>query len=78
MNSVTHLDEAAASGWQGTLHAFLAEKHRRSGSMRTVVGYSRMLNDFFGRTGKTPNQVTTKTLSLGPTASVYRVSNRPR
>ena len=46
------------SGWQRALYAFLAEKEQRSGSRRTVEGYSRMLQDFFGRSGKQPNQVT--------------------
>ena len=31
------------SGWRQTVMAFLAEKHRRSGSQRTVEGYARML-----------------------------------
>ena len=30
-------------GWERSLLAFLAEKERRSGSRRTVEGYSRML-----------------------------------
>lgn len=47
-----------AAGWQRALYAFLAEKEQRSGSRRTVEGYSRMLQDFFGRSGKQPNQVT--------------------
>ena len=34
------------------------EKQRRSGSLRTVEGYSRMLQDFFGRVGKAPDKVT--------------------
>ena len=46
------------TAWQQALYAFLAEKERRSGSLRTVQGYSRMLNDFFGRSGKTPELVT--------------------
>jgi site-specific recombinase XerD len=46
------------SAWQQALYAFLAEKERRSGSQRTVEGYSRMLQRFFGVTGKTPDQVT--------------------
>lgn len=45
------------SAWQQALYAFLAEKHRRSGSRRTVESYSRMLQHFFGRLGKTPDQV---------------------
>ncbi|MHB8870421.1 MAG: tyrosine-type recombinase/integrase, partial [Thermoleophilia bacterium] len=45
-------------GWERSLMAFLVEKERRSGSRRTVEGYSRMLQDFFGRAGKTPDEVT--------------------
>jgi site-specific recombinase XerD len=47
-----------ATGWQRTLYAFLAEKEQRSGSRRTVEGYSRMLQDFFLRSGKDPDHVT--------------------
>ena len=32
-----------AAGWQRSLYAFLAEKERRSGSLRTVQSYSLML-----------------------------------
>jgi hypothetical protein len=39
------------AGWERTLYAFLAEKERRSGSRRTVEGYSRMLQHFFGTLG---------------------------
>ena len=45
-------------GWERAMYAFLVEKERRSGSRRTVEGYSRMLQDFFGRVGKPPDQVT--------------------
>ena len=45
-------------GWERALVAFLVEKERRSGSRRTVEGYSRMLQDFFGRVGKAPDKVT--------------------
>ena len=45
-------------GWERSMMAFLVEKERRSGSRRTVEGYSRMLQDFFGRLGKTPDEVT--------------------
>lgn len=55
-NHVAYLDESAA-GWERSLYAFLAEKERRSGSLRTVQSYSRMLQDFFGRAGRTPEQV---------------------
>jgi site-specific recombinase XerD len=51
----THIDDSA---WSQALYAFLAEKEQRSGSRRTVESYSRMLQDFFGRVGKTPDQVT--------------------
>ena len=47
-----------ATGWQRAFYAFLAEKEQRSGSRRTVEGYSRMLQDFFGRSGKQPDTVT--------------------
>jgi hypothetical protein len=35
-----------SSGWQQTVMAFLAEKHRRSGSRRTVESCVRMLWPF--------------------------------
>ncbi len=57
-SNITYLDESTAAGWERTLYAFLAEKQRRSGSLRTVQSYSRMLHDFFGRSGKTPDEVT--------------------
>jgi integrase/recombinase XerC len=40
------------------MYAFLVEKERHSGSVRTIEGYSRMLQDFFGRVGKAPDTVT--------------------
>jgi site-specific recombinase XerD len=49
-----------ATGWQRAFYAFLAEKEQRSGSRRTVEGYSRMLQDFFGRSGKQPDTVTSQ------------------
>ena len=58
--NVAYLDESAAAGWERTIYAFLAEKERRSGSLRTVQSYSRMLRDFFGRSGKTPDQETSQ------------------
>jgi integrase/recombinase XerC len=44
--------------WDQALYAFLCEKERRSGSMRTVQSYSRMLAHFFGLAHKTPDHVT--------------------
>src|SRR3990172_2993313 len=49
-----------ASGWERALYAFLAEKERRSGSRRTVEGYSRMLQHFFGTLGVPPDRVTSQ------------------
>lgn len=49
-----------ATGWQQTIYAFLAEKERRSGSRRTVESYSRILQDFFRRVSKQPDQITTQ------------------
>ena len=39
---ITNLDTFSntAEGWQRSLYAFLAEKEQRSGSRRTVEGYS--------------------------------------
>src|SRR6266545_6001365 len=48
---------ADVPAWQQTVLAFLAEKERRSGSRRTVEGYSRMLWPFLGRVGS-PDKVT--------------------
>lgn len=56
-DAIAHLDESAA-GWERSLCAFLAEKERRSGSMRTVEGYGRMLQHFFDRVGHSPERVT--------------------
>jgi hypothetical protein len=53
--TIAYLDESASDG---ALYAFLAEKQRRSGSLRTVQSYSRIRQHFFGRLGKTPEQVT--------------------
>ena len=55
-NIPTHFDDSAA-GWERALYAFLAEKERRSGSRRTVESYSRILQDFFGRSGTPPDHV---------------------
>ena len=46
------------AAWRQALYAFLAEKERRSGSRRTVESCGRMLQQFFGPVGKTPDQVT--------------------
>ena len=52
-NTIINFSDTATGG-QRTFYAFLAEKEQRSGSHRTMEGYSRMLQDFFGRSGKQP------------------------
>ena len=52
--------DESISSWDRALYAFLAEKERRSGSKRTVQSYSRMLQDFFGRVHKAPDQITSQ------------------
>ena len=49
--------------WAQTVQAFLAEKERRSGTRRTVEGYSRMLWPFLDRVGS-PDRVTPAHCSL--------------
>ena len=48
--------------WERALYAFLAEKERRSGSRRTVEGYSRMLQHFFGALARPPHEATSQEL----------------
>jgi site-specific recombinase XerD len=57
--TITKFDNSA-EGWERALYAFLAEKERRSGSRRTVEGYSRMLQHFFATVGKPPDRVTSQ------------------
>jgi hypothetical protein len=46
------------SQWDQASYAFLAEKERRSGSVRTAESYSRMLVHFWRSIGKPPDQIT--------------------
>ena len=57
--TITTFDHTA-EGWERALYAFLAEKERRSGSRRTVEGYSRMLHHCFGSVGKPPDGLTSQ------------------
>jgi integrase/recombinase XerC len=50
--------QADAGAWGRALYAFLAEKERRSGSRRTVEGYSRMLRHCFAPAGVPPDRLT--------------------
>ncbi len=58
MTTQTLVPGSEAGRWDQAIYAFLAEKERRSGSMRTVQAYSGMLYRFFGILGKPPDQVT--------------------
>ena len=58
MTSQTLVLGGDAGRWDQAIYAFLAEKERRSGSLRTVQAYSGMLYSFFGNLGKPPDQVT--------------------
>ncbi len=58
MTTQTLVQGSEAGHWEQAIYAFLAEKERRSGSMRTVRAYSGMLYRFFGTLGKPPDQVT--------------------
>ena len=58
MTTQTLVQGSDAGRWEQAIYAFLAEKERRSGSMRTVRAYSGMLYRFFGNVGKPPDQVT--------------------
>ncbi len=51
------LQSDAPDRWDQALYAFLAEKERRSGPVRTVQSYHHTLRYFFGRLGKAPDQV---------------------
>ncbi len=58
MTTQTLVRGSDAGRWDQAIYAFLAEKERRSGSIRTVQGYSRMLYRFFRILGKSPDEVT--------------------
>ena len=58
MTTQNLVDGGDAGRWDQAIYAFLAEKERRSGSMRTVRAYSGMLYRFFSTLGKPPDQVT--------------------
>jgi len=58
MTTQTLVQGGDAGHWEQAIYAFLAEKERRSGSMRTVRAYSGMLYRFFDTLGKPPDQVT--------------------
>src|SRR6266581_4001108 len=59
VTEITRIDREA-SRWGDAFYAFLAEKERRSGSLRTVQSYSRMLQHFFAELGKTPDRVSSQ------------------
>jgi site-specific recombinase XerD len=57
VTQVARIDHEA-SQWDQAFYAFLAEKERRSGSLRTVQSYSRMLDHFWSSIAKSPDEVT--------------------
>src|SRR3954466_11435597 len=57
VTEVTHIDHET-SQWDDAFYAFLAEKERRSGSLRTVQSYSRMLQHLFAELRKSPDLLT--------------------
>jgi site-specific recombinase XerD len=57
MTTTIALPSITAGDWEKARLAFLAEKHRHSGSMRTVTSYSRLLDDFFTRAGRAPDEI---------------------
>src|SRR5207244_12766591 len=59
VTEITRIDRET-NRWDDAFYAFLAEKERRSGSLRTVQSYSRMLQHFFAELGKTPDKVSSQ------------------
>ena len=56
VTEITRLDRETDQ-WDQAFYAFLAEKERRSGSLRAVQSYSRMLAHFFRVVEKPPDRV---------------------
>ena len=61
MSTQTLVQGSGADRWDQAIYAFLAEKERRSGSMRTARAYSGMLYRFLSSLGKPPDRVTNVT-----------------
>jgi len=59
-NTLPAIFDDSAAAWERALYAFLSEKERRSGSKRTLESYYRMLQHFFRRLGRTPDEVTSQ------------------
>jgi DNA-binding response OmpR family regulator len=57
MTSTVSLLGFPTDGWDRVIYGFLTEKHRLSGSDRTVDAYSRILKLFFDKTDKPPDVV---------------------
>ncbi len=64
-NAIAHLDKSSSANWSRTLYAFLAEKERRSGSLRTVQSYSRMLTTCSDGRRRPPTRFLARTSRLG-------------
>ena len=52
MNNQLTFYTDSAEAWERALYAFLGEKQRRSGSLRTVESYSRMLPALLRQAGQ--------------------------
>ena len=67
-----------ASGWERAHAAFLDGKQRRSGSRRTVESYSRMLQGFFARLGKSPKEAPSQDVLPFGHRWDHQATSRPR
>jgi hypothetical protein len=76
MQQITAPDDSPTAGWERTRYAFLAEKERRSGSQRTVQSCSRMLRDFFGCSGKTPDAIASQDVFTWPMPRASQASSQ--
>ena len=63
VTEATRIDRES-NQWDEGFYAFLAEKELRSGSLRTVQSYSRMLQHFFAELGKSPVALTGPAMPL--------------
>ena len=67
----------SSSTWEGSLYAFLAEKQRRSGSLRTPDSYYRTSDTSSAVCKRLPIKSPLRTYSASPMASASPVVNLP-
>ena len=58
-NTIVNFTDTA-TGWQLAFYVFMSEKEQHFGSCRMVECYSLILQYFFGRSGKQPDNVTSQ------------------